>query len=287
MQVLCSGNLTHSTIKGYLSAIRHLQIASGLPDPCMSSMAKLDGVVRAKTNPPSRTRLPITPPILRRIGSVWEAQGPSKDQVMLWAAATLIFFGFMRSGELTVPSGSAFDPAIHLTMEDITVDDIAKPSMLKLHLKASKTDPFRRGVDIVVGRTQDKMCPVAATLAYLALRGNGPGFLFHFRNGKPLIKNRFVEEVRSALAAAGLNPKEYAGHSFRIGATTTAHARGLNDSTIQTLGRWPSYLVYIKTHKDQLAVFTVCLTLLIIIRCNFVLFLFFFCFFLMFTLLNI
>ncbi len=56
---------------------------------------------------------------------------------MLWAAATLCFFGFMRSGELTVPSDSAFDPAIHLTMEDITVNDIAKPSMLKLLLKAS------------------------------------------------------------------------------------------------------------------------------------------------------
>lgn len=31
-----------------------------------------------------------------------------------------------------------------------------------------------------------------------------------------------------------------AGHSFRIGVATTARACGLNDSTIQMLGRWSS-----------------------------------------------
>ncbi len=177
---------------------------------------------------------------------------------MLWAASTVCFFGFLRAGELTIPSDNAFDPTTHLTVEDITIDDVANPSMLKLHLKASKTDPFRKGVDVVVGKTSDKLCPVAATLAYLALRGNGPGFLFKFRDGRPLTKARFVDAVRSALATAGLNPKDYAGHSFRIGAATTAHSRGLNDSTIQTLGRWSSsaYLVYIKTPKEQLAVFS-------------------------------
>ena len=184
-------SLTHSTIKGYLSAIRHLQIASGFPDPCISSMAKLDGVVkgikatRARSNHPARTRLPITPTILRRISSVWEAQGLLQDHVMLWAASIVCFFGFLRAGELTIPSDNAFDPTTHLTVEDITIDDIANPSMLKLHLKASKTDPFRKGVDVVVGRTSDKLCPVAATLAYLALRGNSPGFLFKFRDGRP------------------------------------------------------------------------------------------------------
>ena len=39
-------NLSHSSIKGYLSAISRLQIARGLPDPLISQMAKLEGVVR-------------------------------------------------------------------------------------------------------------------------------------------------------------------------------------------------------------------------------------------------
>ncbi len=36
-------------------------------------------------------------------------------------------------------------PLTQLTVEDITIDDVANPSMLKLHLKA---EPFRKGVDV-------------------------------------------------------------------------------------------------------------------------------------------
>ena len=61
--------------------------------------------------------------------------------------------------------------------------------------------------------------------------------------------------VCDALRRAGVNAGCYAGHSFRIGAATTAAARGLEDSTIQTLGRWKSlaYLEYIRIPRQQLA----------------------------------
>ncbi len=53
--------------------------------------------------------------------------------------------------------------------------------------------------------------------------------------------------VKDALDKAGVNPGQYSGHSFRIGAATTAAARGLEDSTVRTPGRWKSlaYLEYI------------------------------------------
>lgn len=57
-------------------------------------------------------------------------------------------------------------------------------------------------------------------------------------------------ELRRALAAIGYPQEDYAGHSFRIGAATTAAAAaGLEDSTIQLLGRWNSaaFLSYIRT----------------------------------------
>ena len=126
-------------------------------------------------------------------GVVWEAQGLSQDQVMLWAAVNLCFFGFLRSGEVTVPSELAFDPSTHLTFEDIMVDNTTNSTLSKVHLKSSKTDPFRKGVDVVVGKTNNKVCPVTAVLAYLAVQGNGPGFLFNFQDFllKPALFKQF------------------------------------------------------------------------------------------------
>ena len=54
--------------------------------------------------------------------------------------------------------------------------------------KESKTDPGRKGVDIFVGCAYYKLCPIAAVMAYLAKRGNAPGFLFKLESRKPLTK---------------------------------------------------------------------------------------------------
>ncbi len=206
--------LSHSSIKGYFSAIRHLQIARGFPDPSISGMPRLEGVVRgikasqARAELSKKNRLSITPSILDAIRSHWDQQGPTQDQVMLWAAASVCFFGFLRSGEITVQSDSSFDPKCHLTFGDVSVDDIVAPKLLRVHLKCSKTDPFRKGVDVFVGKMDNRLCPVTAMLAYLA------GFLFRFTDGRLLTKARFVGELRQVLSATGHNPKDFAGHSF-------------------------------------------------------------------------
>ena len=36
---------------------------------------------------------------------------------MLWEAAVLSFFGFLRSGEINIPSDFAFDVGAHLGVE--------------------------------------------------------------------------------------------------------------------------------------------------------------------------
>ena len=141
---------------------------------------------------------------------------------------------------------------------DVSVDCIHNPQVIKLRLKTSKTDPFRKGVDVVLGRTHTDTCPVTALLAYLALRGNNPGCLFQFADGRPLTKQRFVQRIRAALLAGGFNPAQFAGHSFRIGAATTAAECGISDSTIKMLGRWESaaFQVYIRMPRDKLASFS-------------------------------
>ena len=110
-------------------------------------------------------------------------------------------------------------------------------------------------MDIFLGRADDDLCPVAAILAYLAIRGDAAGPLFRRSNGDPLTKAWFVSEVRRTLASLGLCQAHYAGHSFRIGAATAAAAAGIEDSTIQALGRWSSaaFLSYIRLPREYLA----------------------------------
>ena len=87
--------LAPSTIKLYLSAIRHLQVAMGLPDPKIEDMAWLEQVVKGakreygKKNPGRIQQLPITPDIQIRMKEVWNKYPEAFDNIMLWAACCL------------------------------------------------------------------------------------------------------------------------------------------------------------------------------------------------------
>ena len=258
---LANEGLAHSTIKSYLSAIRHLQIPNGHPDPHIGDMPRLSQVIKgikshqAKQGRQNQPCLPITPTILRDLKRIWDRAADNFDHIMVWAACTLCFFGFMRAGEITVPYDNAYDPTAHLFFADIAIDDPGHPTIMQVRIKASKADPFRKGIDVYIGRTYNDICPVAAMLAYLAIRGAKSGPLFHFQDKKPLTRERFVARVRTAISSAGLSQNKYAGHSFRIGAATTAAQCDIPDSTIKLLGRWESaaYLLYVRTPRQQLA----------------------------------
>lgn len=156
---------------------------------------------------------------------------------------------------MTVPSDTGFNPGTYLTPQDIAVDCPHRPTVLKVTIKASKTDPFRKGIDLFLGRTGADLCPEMAVLGYLAERGRGPGPLFKFKDGQYLTRQRLVVAVREALQAARLDQDKYCGHRFRIGAATTAAKKGTEDAVIKTLGRWRSlaYLEYIRIPREQLA----------------------------------
>ena len=164
---------------------------------------------------------------------------------MYWAVATLCFFGFFRLGELLLSDASL----PHLSWGDMTYDHASEPSMMKVHLRSSKCDQYGKGADVFVGKTGNTLCPVAACLAYLTVRGKTePGAFLLKSDRQPLLKPVFVSELRKALGALGLHQAAYAGHSFRICAATAAAAAGVEDSTIQLMGRWNSaaFLGYIK-----------------------------------------
>lgn len=198
-QLLLDG-LAAGTVKAYLSAIRHAQIGLGLGDPCISNMPQLEYVLKGfrqkQAQGEARPRLPITPAIMRALKTVWAAEQDQGSACMLWAAACLCFIGFLRSGEATVPSDSAFDERYHLTFKDVSIDSRSALSALYVTLKASKTDPYRKGLTLVIGVGKGELCPVAAVLDYMVRRGASTGPLFRFSDGRYLTRSRFVAAVR-------------------------------------------------------------------------------------------
>ena len=111
------------------------------------------------------------------------------------------------------------------------------------------------GSNIILGRTDNVLCPVAAILQFIATRGGHPGPFFIDSSQRVITKQWFVGHIRNTLNTLGLPQHNYAGHSFRIGAATTAALAGVEDSTIQTLGRWQSaaFLQYVRMPSEQLA----------------------------------
>lgn len=96
-------NLSSGTVKNYLAAVRHSQISLGLGDPQMGSMPRLEYVVRGmkrKAQTVKQPRLPVTPMILRSLRQSWQCESNQRNMAMLWAAVTMCFFGFLRSGEV-------------------------------------------------------------------------------------------------------------------------------------------------------------------------------------------
>ena len=105
--------------------------------------------------------------------------------------------GIFCAGEFTATSNQDFDPYSSLTVEDVPVDQNTNPSMICIHLKQSKTDPFQHGVDIYLDRTDVDLCPVVALLAYIAVCPAAQRPLFIFRDSAVLRRDKSVVAVRA------------------------------------------------------------------------------------------
>ena len=212
----------------------------------------LKGIARSQTAK-ARACLPVTPGIMLKLQEVCiSGQLSDYDSRLLWAACCLGYFGFLRSGEFTLPDLST-PPSIFAS--DLEVDSHHNPSIVRVRLRRAKTDPFGEGVSIYVGRTGTSLCPVSALLNLMAVRPQSEGPLFVHEDSSPLTRSRFVHLTKHALRLANIDATGYSGHSFRIGAATAAAAAGIPAYYIKMLGRWQSeaYYSYIRTPRESLA----------------------------------
>ena len=157
--------------------------------------------------------------------------------------------------EFTVPNLSSFSSSLHLSAQDIAVDSPSAPSSMRIRIKGSKTDPFRKGCFIHIGLGKYPLCAVHAMMIYLAARRDAQvGPLFLFVNGQPLTHSSLTDSLWQIMTSAWI-PSNFSSHSFRIGAATVAARSGIPDHLIQAMGRWSSnaYQLYIRTPADSLA----------------------------------
>ena len=194
-------------------------------------------------------RIPITPPLLNLIGcKLWNSSYHFMDKIMIWAAMTTAFHGFLRVSEYTASHVKKYNPLTTLCYEDVSTQS---PTFISILIKASKTDPFRQGVTIQLYRNNSPLCPVTALTKFLSTHPTRSGPLFVWHDG------RFL--TRSGLASIlnKIKPQHItsmSSHSFRIGAATTAAAAGYPRWLIQALGRWTSncYRDYIRIPQNTL-----------------------------------
>ena len=176
---------------------------------------------------------------------------------MFRAAVLLAFHGFLRCAEFTSGEHTAFDPQFDASRDSVDVTYTDGQPVLQFRVKRSKTDPFAKGMTIYIGRAALPYCPVTAMVEYLATAAppnDRP--LFCLASGTPLTHGCLTTKVRNLLVAAGVpNARNYGGHSFRIGAATSAAACGISEWQIRALGRWQSDCVlrYIRTRPSDLA----------------------------------
>lgn len=209
--------ITHSvgTLSRWLSSISKAHDTQGLANPARSALVKatLRGIKRVHGTAQAQAR-PLLPDDL---AAVFAAMGKSlrddRDRALLLVG----FAGGLRRSELVAINHSDIERSEH---------------GITLHLRRSKTDQLGAGRTVAIAFGKRQRCPVAALDRWLRSSGiDGAIFRRVDRYGNLLDKRLSGEAVslivKERVAAAGLDPHKYSGHSLRAGFVTAAALAGI------------------------------------------------------------
>lgn len=205
----------------YLSSIGNLHLASSYHHVYHRDLTpRLEQIVQGikwdqACTRPARVCPPVTLNIMCNIYSVLSKNPNQYQEIMLWAACCTAFFDFLRIGEMTVPTQTAFNGSIHLSLRDVALDSRLTPTIVWLTIKQSKTDPFRKGARLCLSLTDLIVCPVKALLPYLALSGSDPSPLFCVGDKTPFTRVQFKNLLLATLRHAGLDGSPYNTQKFQ------------------------------------------------------------------------
>ncbi|KAJ8297739.1 hypothetical protein KUTeg_024270 [Tegillarca granosa] len=139
---------------------------------------------------------------------------------------------------------------------------------VKISIRESKTDTYRRGNEIIIAKTGNKLCPVSWLNKYILKAGlskDSSEYLFTAINyssksdtykatnkNKGLSYTRAREIFLSSLKTLALDPKKYCLHSLRSGGASAAANNQVPDRLIKAHGRWVTDIAKDGYIKDDL-----------------------------------
>ena len=116
------------------------------------------------------------------------------------------------------------------------------PEGLKINIKRSKTDQFGEGFTKALPYfDSSQYCPVISLKNWLDISKITSGPLFRrFLKGSKLSENRLTDQtvailIKEYLNLAGINSKNYSGHSLRSGFATSAAESGVEERNIMAM----------------------------------------------------
>ena len=260
--VFQSATCTVGSLKVYLYAIRAYLMMMGVEFkpwkqryPVYSAMMGL----KRLTGEEAHRKLAVTPKMLLQFATLMKniVFNVLFNDVMIWGAMMVAFFGLFRKDNITVGKQSAFNPRANLSVGDFSIDE---DGIVWVKVGHSKTIQFgeRKHYVPFVPMPGHPLCPVAAIMRVLALHKRlgstkqSPMFLWKSPGtGKvgPMTHNVFVTAFKSLVKGIGLDWNLFSGHSFRRGGATYCFNLGVDPNLIKMLGDWKSdaYLMYEET----------------------------------------
>jgi len=226
---LSTKNIKMSTIKRRLVSIGLIHKLKGhyLDTKHPLIVENLMGIKRRKGSIQNGKK-PLLINNLKKIINVIDQQ--KKEKIKILRDRTIILIGF--SG------GFRRNEIVSLDFDDL---DFVEEG-LKINIKRSKTDQFGAGSTKGLPYFENSQyCPVVSIKKWIEISKINSGALFRrFTKGSNLSEKRLTDQtvallIKEYLGLAGIDNKNYSGHSLRSGFATSAAEAGAEERTIMAM----------------------------------------------------
>jgi integrase len=221
--------LSVATLVRRMTSVSKAHDAYAVPNPTRSELvrATMRGIKRTRGCAQREAKPLLRDDLLLVLDAMGDGLKATRDRALLLIG----FAGGLRRSELV----------------GLDVGDIERVRQgIVLHLRRSKTDQDGHGQKIGVPHGRTRWCPVAALAAWLTASAINEGAVFrpvdrHGRAHDIRLSGEAVSlVVRERVAAAGLDPAPYSGHSLRSGLATSAAQAGVSTWKIRAQTRHAS-----------------------------------------------